>query len=176
MRGKRIFLDSLVVIGLTAAMVVLHAVPKWLGVHSVDELKGAFQPGNIHSAQLQSGKEGKEPVEQMHYRVAAEEMPIPLGGESAIQANLVYPDVARRLSIEGTVYVLAYVDTAGTVVGTSIIHGIGGGCDEAASDAVSKIHFAPGREGGKPVAVKVMIPVRFSLASNPQKEGESLVK
>ncbi|MGC8897075.1 MAG: energy transducer TonB [Bacteroidota bacterium] len=176
MRGKRIFLDSFVVIGLIAAMVVLHAVPKWLGVHSVDELKGFFRTRNIHPAQLDSIKGGKEPVERMHYRVAAEEMPIPLGGESAIQANLVYPDVARRLSIEGTVYVLAYVDSAGTVVSTSIIHGIGGGCDEAASDAVSKIHFAPGREQGKPVAVKVMIPVRFSLATNPQKEEESLAK
>ena len=40
---------------------------------------------------------------------------------------------------------------------------MGAGCDEAAVAAVMKAIFKPGKQRGKPVKVRVSIPVRFKL-------------
>jgi protein TonB len=105
----------------------------------------------------------EEPV----YFVAVEEMPFPIGGVQAILSLVVYPEIARRAGIEGKVYVLAYVNEEGTVTKTEILKGIGGGCDEAAEYAVKHTKFSPGKQRGKPVKVKVMVPVVFKLESGP---------
>ncbi len=95
------------------------------------------------------------------YFVAVEEMPEPIGGITAIQNKIVYPEIARRAGVEGKVFVLAYVDETGTVTKTEITKGIGSGCDEAAMDAVLKTKFRPGVQRGKPVKVKITIPIVF---------------
>jgi protein TonB len=100
-----------------------------------------------------------EPV----YFVAVEEMPTPIGGIAAIQSKIVYPEIAKRAGVEGTVYVLAYLNEEGTVVKTELVKGIGGGCDEAAEKAVKETRFTPGKQRGKPVKVKVMVPIKFKL-------------
>lgn len=105
----------------------------------------------------------EEPV----YFVAVEEMPSPIGGIQAIQNLIVYPEIAKRAEVEGKVYVLAYVNEDGTVIKTEILKGIGGGCDEAAEYAVKHTKFSPGKQRGKPVKVKVMVPIRFQLTDNP---------
>ena len=113
-------------------------------------------------------KEEKKVVEEEPvYFVAVEEMPFPIGGVQAILNLVVYPEIARRAGIEGKVYVLAYVNEVGTVTKTEIIKGIGGGCDEAAENAVKHTKFSPGKQRGKPVKVKVMVPVVFQLEAGP---------
>jgi periplasmic protein TonB len=97
------------------------------------------------------------------YFVAVETMPEIIGGIQSLARNLVYPELARRAGVEGTVYILAYVDEQGVVRHTEIARGIGAGCDEAAAEAVSKARFKPGLQRGQPVKVRVMVPVRFSL-------------
>lgn len=104
------------------------------------------------------------------YLVAVDEMPEPIGGIAAIQRNIKYPEIARRAGIEGKVYILAYIDENGNVTKTTVLKGIGGGCDEAAINAIKKVKFIPGRQGGKPVKVQVSIPVIFKLSDNPAKE------
>jgi protein TonB len=104
-----------------------------------------------------------EPV----YFVAVEEMPYPIGGVQAIHDLIVYPEIAIRAGVEGKVYVLAYVNEEGTVVKTEILKGVGGGCDEAAEYAVKNTKFFPGKQRGKPVKVKVMIPIKFQLTDKP---------
>ncbi len=42
-----------------------------------------------------------------------------------------------------------------------IVKGIGGGCDEAAMDAILQTKFTPGKQRGKPIKVQVTIPVVF---------------
>ena len=59
------------------------------------------------------------------YLVKAEVMPEPVGGISAIQKRVVYPEIARRAGIEGKVYVQALIDENGDVVKTKILKGIG---------------------------------------------------
>jgi periplasmic protein TonB len=101
--------------------------------------------------------------EEPTFFVAVEEMPSPIGGIGAIQSKIKYPEIARRAGLEGTVYILAYLNEEGVVVKTEIAKGIGGGCDEEAEKAVKETKFTPGKQRGKAVKVKVMIPVKFQL-------------
>ncbi|HWP82833.1 MAG TPA: energy transducer TonB [Bacteroidota bacterium] len=101
--------------------------------------------------------------EEEAYFVAVEELPEPIGGIGAIQALVVYPEIAKRAGVEGTVYVEAFVDENGNVTRTNVVKGIGAGCDEAAMAAVQKVKFKPGKQRGKPVKVRMSIPIRFRL-------------
>lgn len=105
----------------------------------------------------------KEVQEEEVYFEVVEDPPTIIGGLDAVRKHLVYPDLAIRAGVEGTVIVLAYVNRDGVVTGTDVVRGIGGGCDEAAMDAVRKVKFNPGMQRGKPVNVKVSVPVKFRL-------------
>jgi len=100
------------------------------------------------------------------YFVAVEEMPEPIGGMAAIHRDVIYPEIARRAGVQGRVYVLAFVNVKGEVTKTEVVKGIGAGCDEAAMAAVRKARFVPGRQRGKPVNVRVSIPIRFQLTGS----------
>jgi len=106
-------------------------------------------------------KEVVETVEEPTYFVAVEEMPQPIGGLQGIQQMISYPEIASRAGIEGKVFVRAFVDETGSVTSAEIVKGIGGGCDEAAMDAILKTKFTPGKQRGKPIKVQVTIPVIF---------------
>lgn len=95
--------------------------------------------------------------------IVVEEMPKPIGGIAAIQRKIAYPEIAKKAGIEGTVYVLAVIGKNGNVTKAGIYRGIGAGCDEAALKAVEETKFKPGKQRGKPVNVKVYIPVVFKL-------------
>ena len=97
------------------------------------------------------------------YKISAEVMPEPIGGIAGIQSNVVYPDSAKKLDISGKVYVLAYINELGVVDKTEIIKGLGHGLDEAATNAVLHTKFTPAKQFGKPVKIKVSIPIEFKL-------------
>jgi len=97
------------------------------------------------------------------YFVAVEDLPEPVGGIAAIQRMVDYPEIAKRAGVEGTVYVEAFVNEEGVVTRTRVVKGIGAGCDEAAEAAVKKVQFKPGKQRGKPVKVRMSIPIRFRL-------------
>ena len=92
-----------------------------------------------------------------------EEMPAPIGGIKAIQEKVHYTDIARRIELQGTVYIQAKIDKNGNVVEATILKGIGGGLDEEALNAVTSTKFTPGKQRGKPVKVKMVIPIKFVL-------------
>lgn len=109
-------------------------------------------------------KEVERKVEaEDNFFIVVEEMPEPVGGIQTLHNRIVYPDIAVKAGIEGLVTIMAYVNESGTVVKTEVIKGIGGGCDEAAETAVKATLFNPGKQRGKPVKVKVSVPIRFKL-------------
>ena len=108
-------------------------------------------------------KEEKKTGEEPQYFVAVENMPEPVGGIAAIQSKIVYPQIAKRAGVEGTVYIKAYVNKEGIVTKVVVLKGIGAGCDQAALKAVKETRFKPGSQRGKPVNVMVSIPVVFRL-------------
>jgi protein TonB len=75
-----------------------------------------------------------------------------------------YPEQARRLRLEGTVVLEAVVGGGGTVDDLAV-HASSGHrlLDDAALRAVRAWLFEPGRRGGIPITMKIMVPVRFAL-------------
>jgi len=98
-----------------------------------------------------------------------ETMPTPPGGMEGwnkyLSKNLKYPTQARRMGIEGTVYVVFVVNTDGSIQDVDILRGIGGGCDEEAMRVVKNAPaWTPGKQRGRPVRVKMRLPIRFKLS------------
>jgi protein TonB len=92
-----------------------------------------------------------------------EEMPAPVGGFNALLEKLYYTEIARRAGVEGTVYIQAKINKNGDVVEAIVLKGLGAGLDEEALNAVLDTKFLPGKQRGKPVNVKMVIPIKFVL-------------
>lgn len=86
-----------------------------------------------------------------------DDMPELIGGLDSVQEELNYPSVARATGIEGRVFVRFVVNQEGEVRDPTIVRGIGGGCDEEATHAISKSRFKPGMQNNQPVAVKMTL-------------------
>lgn len=95
--------------------------------------------------------------------IAVQHMPQLIGGLSALQSKIHYPDLARKAGIEGRVFVEFYVDEQGNVRDAHVVRGIGGGCDEEALRVVKNAKFRPGLQRGRPVKVHFSLPVVFKL-------------
>ena len=93
----------------------------------------------------------------------AEEMPEPIGGIGAIQKKAYYTEIAKLAGIEGKVIVEALIDKEGNVTEVNLIQDIGGGLGDVALTAVKNTKFKPGKQRGKPVKVKMIIPIKFVL-------------
>jgi len=79
--------------------------------------------------------------------------------------QVAYPASARRLGQEGTVRVLAEVGIDGTVISDAVYASSGHRLlDAAALEAVKKAQFFPALKGGRAVAARIVVPVRFRLA------------
>jgi periplasmic protein TonB len=92
-----------------------------------------------------------------------EVMPAPIGGLKSIQEKVHYTEIARRAGVEGTVFIEARIDKNGNVVDAFVKKGLGAGLDAEALNAVLSTKFIPGKQRGKPVNVKMTIPVKFVL-------------
>lgn len=90
--------------------------------------------------------------------------PVPIGGYTAIQRNIIYPEIAQEAGIEGTVVIQAFVDKKGKVTDTVVLKGIPNtGLDEAAMTAIRKTRFKPAKQRDRAVGVWISIPVNFRL-------------
>ena len=90
-------------------------------------------------------------------------MPELIGGLASIQKLIQYPEIARKAGVEGRVIVQFVVDENGSVQDPQVVRGIGAGCDEEAVRAVRQAKFNPGMQRGKPVKVKMSLPITFRL-------------
>lgn len=118
------------------------------------------------NANMQKPKEYKEkniaPEPEPIFE-AVEKLPEIIGGMNSLYEKIYYPEVARRVGIEGRVIVQAVVSKTGKVVDLKILKGIGGGCDEVALEAVNALMFYPGEQRGRSVNVRISIPIQFKL-------------
>ncbi len=101
--------------------------------------------------------------EEEDFFVVVENMPELQGGLAELQRKVKYPEMARRAGIEGRVTVQFIVNESGQVENPRVIRGIGGGCDEAALEAVKQAKFTPGMQRGRPVRVQYSLPIVFRL-------------
>jgi protein TonB len=92
-----------------------------------------------------------------------EDMPELIGGLASIQSKIKYPEIAKKAGVEGRLFVQFVVNTDGSVIDPVVVRGNGAGCDEEAFRAVRQAKFEPGRQRGKPVHVKMSLPISFKL-------------
>jgi periplasmic protein TonB len=97
-----------------------------------------------------------------------ETQPAPIGGYEAfykyIGKNIKYPDQARRMGVEGKVFVQFVVDKDGSITNVEVLKGIGSGCDEEAARVLeSAPKWSPGKQRGRPVRVRMSVPIIFKL-------------
>jgi protein TonB len=106
-------------------------------------------------------EEEEEPEPEVF--VVVENMPELIGGLASIQKDINYPEIARKAGVEGRVIVQFVVDEQGNVQDPVVVRGIGAGCDEEALRVVRQAKFQPGKQRGKPVKVKMSLPITFRL-------------
>jgi protein TonB len=76
----------------------------------------------------------------------------------------VYPEMARRRQMEGTVVLKALVNTQGRVDALNVQSSSGHSVlDRAALRAVRNWIFIPGKQNNNPITMAVLVPVRFAL-------------
>jgi protein TonB len=102
--------------------------------------------------------------------LVVEETAAPIGGMSAFYEYVSkkmqgkYPAQARRMGIEGRVFVEFVVERDGSLTDVKAIKGIGAGCDELAVKVVKEApKWKPGKQRGKPVRQKMVLPIVFKL-------------
>jgi protein TonB len=99
---------------------------------------------------------------------AVEQQPEFEGGYEAmmnfIKKNMKYPASARRMGVDGTVYVSFVVSKDGSISEVKTIRGISADCDKEAERVVKMMpSWRPGKQNGKPVFVRFVLPIKFKL-------------
>lgn len=103
--------------------------------------------------------------------VVVEEMPQIIGGPQKVYEYLRYPPIARQAGMEGLVVIQIVVNEEGIPQSPEAIRSAGEVLDNAAIKAVMQLRFIPGRQRGRPVKVRLAIPIRFRFRD--VREGRS---
>ena len=113
--------------------------------------------------------------------MVVEDQPEPEGGMKAfykyVTENLNYPTEARQKGIEGKVFVQFVVDKDGSLSEVKAIKGIGSGCDEEAVRVIAESPvWNPGKQRGKSVKVRMVMPINFRLGEEEPKAETDAIK
>ena len=97
-----------------------------------------------------------------------ESSPEPPGGYKGfyeeVGKKIIYPKNARRLGIEGKVFVEFVVDKTGELTNIRIVKGINPECDEEAIRVLKTMpKWKSGKQRGRAVKVKMVIPITYKL-------------
>ena len=81
-----------------------------------------------------------------------------------LQENMVYPGAARRMGVEGSVYVTFVVDKVGAISDIQLMKGISSECDKEALRVIGIMPpWKPGRQSGHAVNSRFVLPLKFSM-------------
>ncbi len=113
-------------------------------------------------------EEEEEEVVEKEIFTVVEQMPEFPGGTAKmmkyLSENIEYPQMAREVGVQGTVFVTFVVEPDGSITNVRVLRGIGSGCDEEAIRVVKTMpKWTPGKQRNKPVRVQFNLPVRFIL-------------
>jgi protein TonB len=97
-----------------------------------------------------------------------EESASPKGGFESfykyVGERIKYPAQARRMGIEGRVFVEFIINKDGSFSDVRVVKGIGAGCDEEAARIIQAApNWNPGKQRGKPVRQRYTLPIIFRL-------------
>ncbi|MFK8039145.1 MAG: energy transducer TonB [Crocinitomicaceae bacterium] len=81
-----------------------------------------------------------------------------------IQENFEYPEIAREMGEQGTVYVQFVVNQDGSIIEEKVIKGVSSSIDKEALRVVKRMpKWKPGEQAGKPVRVRYTMPIKARL-------------
>jgi periplasmic protein TonB len=113
-------------------------------------------------------EEVKEEVDEIF--TVVEESAAPKNGIAAFykwvgeKMNGKYPAQARRMGVEGKVFVNFVIGKDGSISDVKVTKGIGAGCDELAIKVMQEAPaWTPGKQRGKPVKQRYTLPIFFKL-------------
>jgi protein TonB len=93
----------------------------------------------------------------------------PVGGYKGfyefISKEIKYPTQAKRTGTEGKVFVQFVINQQGQSTDFKILRHIGAGCDEEAVRVLAKTKWEPAKQRGRPVRVRMTLPVIFKLSN-----------
>ena len=114
--------------------------------------------------------EMEEPADEVAEEIftIVEDQPEPKDGLQGfykyISEEIKYPSAAQHLGIQGKVFVQFIVNSDGSLTDFVVVKGIGSGCDEEAVRVLKNApKWIPGKQRGKPVRVRMMVPIFFVL-------------
>jgi len=157
---------------------------KYGGDGAAIQVEGVTQPVAVHALpEAADGTEVFKVVEEMPRFPGCED----LGGDVAekkrcadkkmlefVYRNIKYPDQAQKQGIQGTAVVRFVVNKDGSISQPEIVRSLGGGADQEVLRVLNAMpKWVPGKQRGETVRVQFMLPVRFMLDEEQQKE-ESL--
>jgi periplasmic protein TonB len=109
------------------------------------------------------------PVEEEVFTVVEQQPTFPGGQDKMLEflgKNIKYPYAATKAEIQGRVFVEFIVAPDGHLKDFKIVRGIGYGCDEEALRVAKMMpDWTPGKQAGRAVPVKLVIPVLYRLAN-----------
>ena len=86
------------------------------------------------------------------------------GWNKYLAENIKYPEVAKKMGVQGTVIVVFVITKDGSIKDVTVLRGIGGGCDEEAIRVVKNgPKWEPGKQRGEPVNTRMRLPMKFKL-------------
>ena len=108
--------------------------------------------------------------------VVVEDGSKPEGGIQAfyerIKENLQYPTQAKKLGVEGRVYIQFVVNETGQLEDIKTVKGIGAGCDKAAMEALAiSGSWSVPMVKGKAVKQRIILPITFALGSDNSEDN-----
>jgi protein TonB len=84
-----------------------------------------------------------------------------------IGKNIKYPANARRMEIQGQVFISFVVNADGTIGDIETVKGVFADLDSEAKRVIGKMPtWKPGRQDGKAVRVKFVLPIKFKLGDS----------
>ncbi len=112
--------------------------------------------------------EEEEPVQEEQIFIVVEESPQFPGGIQKmyeyIQKNIRYPRMEKEAGIQGRVFVTFVVEKDGSITDVRVLKGVTEGLNKEAVRVIKSMpRWKPGKQRGRPVRVRVNLPINFIL-------------
>ena len=144
--------------GRDGKMIIRQTEPKLPGEQTFAILEFNDQASKIAEASQTEDKVFTVVEEQPEFQGGYVEM------MKFIRENMRYPADARMMGIEGTVYTSFIVELDGSISSVNTIRGISEACDSEARRVVASFpKWIPGKQNGKQVRVRFVLPIKFNL-------------
>lgn len=127
---------------------------------------------------ISSCSNNSETKEEAEIFTVVEELPQPEGGLESfyqyVQKEITYPLLARENGVEGRVFVEFVVERDGSLSDIKVVRGIGNECDSEALRVIKGASpFNPGKQRGRTVRVRMVVPITFKLDPENINEDKS---